>query len=169
MKGANEMNTINENTAKGVNYSNDNCSSVSGISESIYKEVRYTYKIRKQKENASPSGYGFTNKICRNTFVSNFESDGINLYQIETDTKDDFVTIKFYLPESAKTKLILLNPDKTEGVYLINKKMKAGFHSIVTEIRSLELLHFDYLLELKSGGNSEVKEMNPTTVDYKKT
>lgn len=38
--------------------------------------------------------------------------------------------------------------------------MKAGFHSIVTGVRSLELLHFDYLLELKSGGNSEVREIN---------
>jgi hypothetical protein len=160
MKGANEMNTIINKAAAVITQSNDNCSSVSGISESIYNEVRYTYKVRKQKENSSLSGYGFTNKICRNTFVSNSESDGTNLYQIETDTKNDFVTIKFYLPESAKTKLILLNPDKSDGVYLINKKMKAGFHSIVTEIRSLELLHFDYLLELKSGGNSEVREMN---------
>lgn len=122
MKGAIEMNTIINKTAAVKTYSNESCSSVSGISENVFNEVRYTYKVRKQKENSSLSGYGFTNKICRNTFISNSESDGTNLYQIETDTKDNFVTIKFFLPKTAKTKLILQNPYKTEGIFLINKK-----------------------------------------------
>lgn len=130
------------------------------------ESVKYIYKIRKQK--GKTIDYNYTvktsdvtdsvNNVIQNSHVAS-DPDRLTLYQNFTDNSGAYVAIKFFLPKSAKTKIILLNSDKTEALYLINKKLKAGFHTLVTDIRNEELQSFEYYLELKAGRNSDEKKL----------
>ena len=146
----------------------NNLSNNSGFKFSFFQieSVKYSYKIRKQKSNKAD--YDYTIKISEsyesvNESIHNSPSVGepekLTLFQNFTDNSRTFVAIKFFLPRSAKAKLILQNPDKTDGIYLINKKLKSGFHTLVTAIRNEELRLFEYYLELRAGKNSDEKKL----------
>lgn len=146
----------------------DNNTNNTGFKFSYFQieAVRYFYKARKQK--SSKINYSFTIETADkaesvNKEIQNFSATGnpdrLTLYQNFTDSTDDYVKIKFYMPKSGKTSLIIQNSDKTESMYLINKKLKAGFHTLATEIRKEELCRFEYYLELKAGRISEERKM----------
>lgn len=156
------MNTL---TSKPVtlNHTAEKCFTNFEFTDAMQNGVKYIYKIKKQKERNSYSVYDIQISKTKesesgNTEIQNFP-DRLTLYQNFIDNSGTYITIKFFLPKSAKTKIILLNSDKTEALYLINKNLKAGFHTLVTDIRNEELQSFEYYLELKAGRNSDVKKM----------
>ncbi len=135
------------------------------------ESVKYIYKIRKQK--GKTADYNYTvktsdvtdsvNNVIQNSHMA-CDPDRLTLYQNFTDNSGAYVAIKFFLPKSAKTKIIFLNSDKTEALYLINKKLEAGFHTLVTDIKNEELQSFEYYMKLKAGRNTDVKKMRFITI-----
>ncbi len=134
--------------------------------------LKYLYKIRKRKNNAGSSGYVIqTPEIIESNLNQNSpvspdkpgsacESSGLKIYSNQTESFGDYVTLNFYLPRTGQTKLILMNSHKTEAMYLINKRLKAGLHTFKTEIRYSEPEKFECYLKLKSGRNTEVMNIN---------
>ncbi len=81
------------------------------------------------------------------------------LFQNQTDGTDNFVAIKFYLPEPSEVKLILIDSDGKEQISFIQKRFDAGCHTYVTDLRNDELEVFDYYYKLQTESHSEIKQM----------
>ena len=85
-----------------------------------------------------------------------------NLLQNYTDSTNTFVVIEFYLPKPADAKLILMDSDLKDSMYLINKELKAGRHILKTQIRNVELLSQKYYYKLEAYGVADTKRMSYT-------
>jgi len=85
-----------------------------------------------------------------------------NLLQNYTDSTNTFVVIEFYLPKPGEAKLILMDSDLMDSMYLINKELKAGRHILKTEIRNVELLSQKYYYKLEAYGVADTKQMHYT-------
>ncbi|HMS64095.1 MAG TPA: hypothetical protein PKD83_02440 [Ignavibacteria bacterium] len=138
------------------------------------ESAKYIYNNKKQKSNTMKYDYTIKESDSSDATVASVttkavkisESDSVTdkpgkltLYQNFTDKSRTYVAIKFFLPRSLKTKLILQNPDKSDGIYLINKKLRSGFHTLVTAVKNEELRIFEYYLELRAGRKSEEKKL----------
>lgn len=89
-------------------------------------------------------------------------SGRFKLLQNYTDNTNTFVVIEFYLPEPAEAKLILMDADLKDSMYLINKDLKAGRHILKTDIRNVELLSNKYYFKLEAYGVADTKRMSYT-------
>lgn len=121
--------------------------------------VSYYYKFKKQKnKNKSLKYYSFQSSDINCRFSLAWERK-LNLNPNLTDNSGNYVAIKFYLQESGNTELILMDSDKNEVMYLINERLEAGSHTLITEISKEELHNFTYYCKLSVNGNSEVRKM----------
>lgn len=77
-----------------------------------------------------------------------------------TDCSHNFIVIEFYLPKPATAKLILMDSEENECMYLLNKNLKAGKHIFQSDIRNAELLSYKYYYKLDAYGYQEVKQMH---------
>ena len=131
----------------------NNISNNTGFKFSYFhiESFKYLYKIRKRKNNAVSSGHVIQTPVINKSKLnqnspaspdkpdSASESSGLKIYSNQTESYGDCVTVNFYLPRRRLTKLLHMNSDKTEAMYLINKRLKAGLHTFKTEIRYSEL------------------------------
>lgn len=125
------------------------------ISSPDHEVVEYYFKTKKQKNKSRSTCY----------FVQPFKTaeatsvrKRLALYENFTD-ESNYVVIKFFLPETADTELILMDSDKREAMCLISERLEAGNHTFKTGIRNEELSRFTYYYRLNVNGYSEVKKM----------
>jgi hypothetical protein len=124
--------------------------------------VRYYYKVKKQKSFGSSADYLLNaSGINASPFEKDFHnaSDRLTLYPNSTDNTKTYVVIKFHLPQSSDTELILMDSDERETISLIHSRLEAGDHELITEIRNEELRWFTYYYKLRVNGKSEVRKM----------
>ena len=145
-------NTTNKTGFKFSYFQIESVKNFSNAGQQKSSTINYSFTIDTADKSES------VNKEIQNSLATE-NPDRLTLYQNFTDSTDDYVKIKFYLPKSGKTSLIIQNSDKTESMYLLNKKLKAGFHTLATEIRKEELCRFEYNLELKAGRMSQERKM----------
>jgi hypothetical protein len=120
----------------------------SGKPEKVNRKRKYYYK--------------HTISSCSETSGSNDSQktfDSFAPYQNKTDPNGNGVVINFYLPKDALTEIILMDENRTEVLFLLNKELKAGQYSFNTGISNIELEHFHYFYKLNADGYSEVREM----------
>ncbi len=142
------------NTQKTINRRISCAISNTGISS-----VNYIYKSKKQKRKHKYY-CDVIHTTGKNEIEKNyFSNERLRLYPNQTDITLTYVVIKFYLPRPADAKLVLMDSDVTEAIYLLNKELEAGNHTIITEIKNEELSRFNYYYNLVADGYSEVKQM----------
>ena len=132
------------------------------VSEQGHVKVRYFYKEKKQKRSKSTVYFIQTNEVTG--FNTETESNYVSqnrfmLQQNQLDNSRTYVVIKFYLPKSTEAKLILMDSEKSEAMYLLNEELQAGNHTLITGIRNEELNRFSYYYKLEADGYSEVRQM----------
>lgn len=67
--------------------------------------------------------------------------------------------IEFYLPKPATVKLILMDSDRNDAIYLIDKELSSGRHIYKSQISSEEIKTYRYYFKLDAYGYSEIKRM----------
>lgn len=155
MKSANtKQETLNQirNSADGGKKGAFKMNLSKTISSPEHEVVEYYYKLKKQKSKNKSTSY----------FVQPAETTSerkrLALYENSTD-ESNCVVIKFFLPESADTELILMDSDKRDAMCFISERLEAGNHTFRTEIRNEELARFTYYYRLNVNGFSEVRKM----------
>ena len=124
------------------------------------KHRMHNYRISNKMKGNTPVFYHLsTGDIIEGHSGNKDSSPKFKLLQNKTDSLNAHVVIEFYLPEPVMTRLILMDSDLTDALYLINKELEAGRHIFKSRIRNEELLRFKYYYKLDAYGYNEVKKM----------
>lgn len=86
--------------------------------------------------------------------VSRFE-----LLDNYSDTSNTYAVIEFYLPKPTTAKLILMDSEKNEAIYLIDKELNSGRHIYKSQISNEEIKSYKYYFKLDAYGYSEIRRM----------
>ncbi len=124
----------------------------------FHRTVRkHHYSIKRKNKNSRSTFYHLSSGATIEKSSGRFK-----LLQNYTDGSNKYVIIEFYLPEPAAARLILIDSDFNDSMYLLNKELKPGKHILKTDIENVELLIHRYYYKLEAYGEADTKQMSYT-------